>query len=183
MAGNPLPPWAGPSIEPKRKFKFLMSIGEIPAWVIKTSGRPQYTVSKGGTHNYLGHQFKFPGRLSYNDLTITLVDPINVDVAGEFLRVLENAGYKRPNQWTEDPNNYRLTFAKRKFVNSLGEISIKVINADGQIAERWTLKNTWISQIKYGDLSYDSEDLLNISVTLVYDYAQVEINQDLLDAN
>ena len=183
MAGNPLPPWGAPSIEPKRKFKYQMTIGGIPAWSIITSSRPKYTITGGTTHKYLGHEFKFPGRVTYDDIRVTLVDMINVDVAGQLLKVIESAGYKRPNQWSEDPANYRKTFSKKAFVGTLGEIAIRVINGEGETAEKWTLKNAWISGVDFGDLNYGSEDNLNISITLVFDYADVEINQALLDAN
>ena len=97
MAGNPLPPWGAPSIEPKRKFKYQMTIGGIPAWSIITSSRPKYSISSTTKHNYLGHEFKFPGRVTYEDITVTLVDMINVDVAGQLLKVIESSlqGQKR----------------------------------------------------------------------------------------
>ena len=95
-----LPQWQSPNIEPKRKYKFILTFGDVPAWVIKSATRPDITVSAGATHNYLSHQFKFPGRVTYNDITITLVDTIDPDVASIMFKIIQDAGYVLPSQWT-----------------------------------------------------------------------------------
>ena len=41
---NPLPPWASVNIEPKRKFKFQLAFGDVPAWVVKTAARPSMAI-------------------------------------------------------------------------------------------------------------------------------------------
>jgi hypothetical protein len=62
----------------------------------------------------------------------------------------------------------------------LGTVSIQVLNGDGQVAETWKLNNTWVSKVEYDDLDYSSEDLLGISLTLVYDWADLEVNKELV---
>ena len=65
-----LPPWQSAGIEPKRKFKFILILGDVPAWVVKTAGRPNINVSEGGKHNFLGHEFKFPGRVTWDNIEV-----------------------------------------------------------------------------------------------------------------
>ena len=37
---SPIPPWASVKIEPKRAFKFILTLGDIPAWVVQDADRP-----------------------------------------------------------------------------------------------------------------------------------------------
>jgi hypothetical protein len=181
MPSTTLPPWQSAGIEPKRKFKFMLILGDIPAWVIKTSGRPNFTVSDGGKHHFLAHEFKFPGRVTWDNVEVTLVDPIDFDASRKLLNIVRNAGYYSPSTWAGDNDNYRKSISKRKFVQgNLGTIQIQALNAEGVVAETWTLNNAWISKISQDGFDYNGEDLLGISLTLVYDWADLQINEDLV---
>ena len=94
-----LPPWQSSGIEPKRKFKFIPILGDVPAWVIKTAGRPDVTVSEGAKHNFMGHEFKFPGRVTWGNIDVTLVDPIDFDASRRLLNIIRDAGYYSPSTW------------------------------------------------------------------------------------
>ena len=37
--------------------------------------------------------------------------------------------------------------------------------------EEWNLHNAFITSVKFGDLDYNSDDLVNIDLTIKYDYA------------
>jgi hypothetical protein len=156
-------------------------LGDLPAWVIKTAGRPKVTVSEGAKHNFMSYEFKFPGRVTWDNVAVTLVDPIDFDAASGMLAIIEKAGYKAPSTWGPGNSNYKITPTKRNFVtNNLGTVSIQVLNGDGEVAETWKLNNTWVSKVEYDDLDYSSEDLLGISLTLVYDWADLEVNKELV---
>ena len=176
-----LPPWQSAGIEPKRKFKFILILGDVPAWVVKTAGRPNINVSEGGKHNFLGHEFKFPGRVTWDNIEVSLVDPIDFDASRRLLNIIKDAGYYSPSSWAGDNENHRKSISKRNFVQgNLGTIQVQALNAEGVVAETWTLNNAWISKVSHDDLDYGSEDLLNISLTIVYDWADLEINQELV---
>jgi hypothetical protein len=40
----------------------------------KTAEKPSFALGEA-THSFLNHTFKFPGRVTWNDVTITMVDP------------------------------------------------------------------------------------------------------------
>ena len=127
-------------------------MGEVPAWLVKTTGRPKLTVSEGAKHHFLAHQFKFPGRVTWTDIEITLVDPIDPDVSFEMLRIIEKAGYVLPSTWTIDNEGYKKSLSKKNFINdNLGNIVIKTVDSDGAEVERWTLHNAWVKSIDYDD--------------------------------
>ena len=172
---TPLPQWQSPNIEPKRKFKFILSFGDIPAWVVKTAGRPAVTISEGAKHNFLAHEFKFPGRVTWNNIDVTLVDPIDPDVAPIMMKIIEDAGYVVPSAWTADNEGWKKSMSKLNSVKATkGDIAIKTIDSNGRDVEKWTLHNAWVQSVKYDDVGYDSEDHMSISVTLTYDYASLE---------
>jgi len=37
--------------------------------------------------------------------------------------------------------------------------------------DEWTLNNAFISQVDFGEVSYESDDIVNISLTIMYDWA------------
>ena len=39
--------------------------------------------------------------------------------------------------------------------------------------EIWRLHNPWITECKFGDLAHDSDDMLEISLTIRYDWATI----------
>ena len=51
---------------------------------------------------------------------------------------------------------------------------ISQIDADGNPIETWTLINSFITEVKYGDLAYGEDDLVEMTVTMKYDWATVE---------
>tara|TARA_Y100000310_G_C20642592_1_gene794804 strand:+ start:544 stop:1092 length:549 start_codon:yes stop_codon:yes gene_type:complete len=171
-----LPQWQSPNIEPKRKFKFLLTFGDVPAWVIKSAGRPQITITDGATHQFLAHEFKFPGRVQYNDITITLVDPIDPDVASIMFKIIQDAGYVLPSNWTVDNEGWKQSLSKLGSIDAAkGNIAIKTVDSNGNDVEKWTLHNAWLKDVNYDDVDYSSEELMTITVTLRYDYASQEI--------
>ena len=180
---TPVPPWASSKIEPKRQFKFILTLGDIPAWVITDAKRPGFTISSGAKHDFLGHQFKYPGRISWGNFTCKLVEPIDPDVSGVFFEAIQKAGYTLPGDWREANEGWRKTFSKNKFVNgNFGDISCKMLDSEGNVVEKWTLRNAWVSGVDYGALNYSSDALTNISLTFEYDYADLEITAQDLNA-
>jgi len=181
VQASPLPPWQTAGLEPKRKYKYILLLGDLPAWIIKTAGRPKVTVSEGAKHNFMAHEFKFPGRVTWDNISVALVDPIDFDAASGMLGIIEKAGYKAPSTWNLENTNYKISPSKRNFVsNNLGTVRVQILNGDGDTVETWTLNNTWVSKVEYDDLDYSSEDLLGINVTLVYDWADLVINKELV---
>jgi len=179
---SPIPPWASVKIEPKRQFKFILTIGDIPAWVVTRCDRPNPNFDGTVNHEFLGHQFKFPGKLKWSDVNVTLVEPIDPDVSGQVLDAVIKAGYNPPSTWTADNEGWRTTFSKERFVTgNFGNISIKVLDSDGNEVETWTLFNSFVSDVNYSALEYSGNNINTVTLKFSYDYATVnitEINQN-----
>lgn len=171
--------WADPNVEPKRNFRFLLYIGGIASWLVKKTSKPTWSL-KTTPHKYLNHTFNFPGGVEWDKVTVELVDPVAPDASKTIQDIIRASGYHFPS----DPNDVS-TISKRNAVAALGQVTIQQIGADeGEIVEEWILHNAFISSVKYGELSYDSEELTTISLELTYDYAeQTKSGQGIAPAN
>jgi hypothetical protein len=172
--------WSSKESQPKRQHRFLMSLGnyanqnQLPSWVVSNVTRPAVEVSTV-EHQYLNHTFKFPGRAKWQDISITLKDPLSPDASKQLYDILERAGYTPPSaaRGPED-DAFNTTFTKKSFSDTLGPIFIKALNSEGDEVERWTLFNPIIVSANWGQFDYSSEELVELQLTIAYDYATIE---------
>ena len=66
------------------------------------------------------------------------------------------------------------TVNKFDAVNQLGNVIFEELNGQGGLIGTWTLQNAFITNATFGDLSYDTDDLLNIEIQFRYDWAEYE---------
>ena len=157
--------------DPKRGYRFTVTLGNMPngaLWYAKSVKKPAPTVTEA-EHTFLNHKFYYPGRVEWDTSEVTLVDPVSPDAAAATADILRASGYTPPNS----PNDLQ-TMTMQKAVSALGSVVIEQIDGDGKMLERWTLWNAFITGVTYGDLSYDSEDLTEITLTIRYDWAVLE---------
>ncbi len=164
--------WTQNNVEPKRNFRWKVEITGLAAdsiiWWAKTVTTPSFDVSEV-EHNYLDNKFYFPGRVSWNDVSLTLVDPISVDAVAKTNQLLTGQGYVVP----QDPND-NITMSKNKGTAALQKVIITIFNAEGVDIETWTLNQVFIKSAKYGDLDYSNDDLRTVEIGLKYDWATCE---------
>ena len=48
-----------------------------------------------------------------------------------------------------------------------------LLDSNGKSLEEWTLWNAFITDAKFGDLSYGDDELTQVDLTLKYDWARV----------
>lgn len=167
------------SKEPKRKFRFKVQIGDLGGgivWYAKGVGKPTMTIASDTTHKFMGHTFKYPGSVTWEDVDVTLVDPVSEDAATKLLEIVEKAGYVFPTEQyikeTGDTRNRPFhTISKSKATAALSHVYIYQLDAEGQPVETWKLHNVFIKSVAFGELSYEDEALSEITLGLVYDWA------------
>jgi hypothetical protein len=161
--------------DPKRQFRFTLQVPglvENYVWFVKKTNKPSLTISET-PHKYLNHTFYYPGKVEWNTVTVTLVDPVSPDAAAGVSKLLEAGGYKVPTD-----SSALSTISKAGSVVALGDVIIDQIDASGtRSLETWTLKNAWIKDIKYGELDYDGDDHTVIDVEFRYDWAVLETTE------
>lgn len=155
--------------DPKRQYRWIMRIASVPTYVLKKTDKPSFQVTET-EHKYLNHTYYYPGRVQWQEINVTLADPINPDMAATITNIIKDGGYL-PAQNTNDTS----TMSKQKSVAALGNlVEIQQIDADGNAVETWKLVNPWIKDVKYGELSYDGDDMTEITLILRYDWAELE---------
>jgi len=158
--------WNDPNLDPKRQYRFQVTFGNvIQPYFVKSVAKPSFNVGST-SHVYLTHTFNFPTRVTWNDINMTLVDPGNPDATTELINVIRAAGYIIP----ANPNT-KTTICRSKFVKAIGNIVISQIDCEGNPIETWTLKNAFFTSVNFGQLAYASDEMVEISLTIKYDYA------------
>jgi len=160
-------------LEPKRQFKFGITIpnelfGDGVLFYAKTCDKPGFSLGEEKI-SYLNYDFKFPGRVTWSDVAMTLNDPTEPDVAFAVGQILEGSGYIIPGS----PNSLT-TISKRRAVGSLGNVIIEQIDTKERVVEKWVLNNAWIKDAKFGQLDYGQDGFSEVSLTFSYDWAEFE---------
>jgi len=169
--------WNNTGLEPKRAYRFLLSVvgtdSLIPDFLIKKVSKPGFTITES-EHKYLNHTFYYPGKITWDEVEFTIVDAVGSDQSSNgtaaVMKILDASGYQLPIKQENQP----LTISKAKAASAMA-MTIRQIDADGRKVEEWHLHGSWIKSVKFGELDYDSEDLLNVICTVRYDHAHVDI--------
>ena len=153
--------------------------------MVTKASKPSFELTGPTEHRILNHTFKFPGIIKWNDIDVSFIDAIEPNIGSKFYSVLRNMGYIQPT----DFNNLAAGISKVQAKAAIGEVVIKQLDAGGfdvtglggelptgvtpgtRYYEEWTLKNAFIKSVNYGDLTYDSEELVNVDIGITYDFA------------
>ena len=143
--------------EPKLSNRFIMNIEGIPAFLVKTTGRPNITLNEVELNNINVKRY-VKGRAEWQQLTVTLYDPIvpsGAQAVMEWVRLHHESVTGR--------DGYSDFYKKDITFNVLGPVGDKV--------EEWTLKGAFIQSATFSDMDYGATNVSDISLTLRYDYA------------
>ena len=143
--------------EPKLKNRFILDIDGIPAYLIKSSGRPQITFEEVEL-KHMNVSRSVAGRGAWQPIEISLYDPIVPSAAQavmEWVRLSHESVTGR--------DGYADFYKKDVTFNLLGPV--------GDVVEEWELKGTYIQSANFGDLAFESSEAAEITLTLKYDYA------------
>ena len=191
--------WDDAQIEPKRKFKFLMKIdgagGGLPEYVVKKAGKPSFSITEA-KHQFLGHSFFFPGKLEWKEVDVTVVDAggweeadiegteyagtekvgsLSNDTTKSIMQLLADFGYQHPTATAtavSSGTTLPKTFSKYGGTASLGSVTFKTLDSNGNVVETWTLKNAWIKDVSFGEGDYSSDDVVDVTLKIRYDWAE-----------
>jgi len=167
--------WTLPSYEPLRKYRFkvydLVTAGGY--WWAKSIDKPSFDINVG-EYQLTNHKFKFPGILTWSDISMTIVDSTSEFSSDSFYMALKNSGYD-VEVLTGSPVVTEGGLAKHPmFATKISKLRIEQYRASGEQAEVWTLRNAFIKNISFGELSYEDDGLVEIKIQVSYDFAILE---------
>tara|TARA_Y100001938_G_C7909368_1_gene338813 strand:- start:58 stop:546 length:489 start_codon:yes stop_codon:yes gene_type:complete len=143
--------------EPKLSNRFIMNIEGIPAFLVKTSGRPNLNLNEV-VLDHINVKRYVKGKAEWQTLTVTLYDPIvpsGAQSVMEWVRLHHESVTGR--------DGYSDFYKKDITFNMLGPVGDKV--------EEWTLKGAFIQSATFSDMDYSATNVADVSLTLRYDYA------------
>jgi hypothetical protein len=145
------------AFEPKVQNRFIMYVDGIPAYIIK--GVSGLGFEQGEIIlNHINTYRKVKGKLRWNDLNLTLFDPITPSGAQavmEWVRLHHESVTGR--------DGYSDFYKKDVVIDVLGPV--------GDIVSEWVIKGAFIKTANFGDLNFDNDSAAqNITMVLGMDY-------------
>ena len=145
------------AFEPKQANRFILYMDGIPSFIVK--GLSAVSVTQGEVIlNHINVLRKVKGKTVWNDITMTLFDPITPSGAQavmEWVRLHHESVTGR--------DGYSDFYKKDLNLNVLGPV--------GDIVSEWIIKGAFIKEATFGDYNWDTEnEAKQIEVTLGVDY-------------
>ena len=145
------------SWEPKRQHQFVMLLDAVPAYLIKSSDKPK--LENGTiTLDHINVQRYVKGKSKWNSISVTLYDaivPSGAQAVMEWVRLHHESATGR--------DGYSDFYKK--------EITLQQLSPLGEVIEEWLLKGTFITDAEFGTMDWGTEEVVEISLTLQYDWA------------
>lgn len=131
------------------------TLGEKVSYLVKATKLPNISIEE---HNlaWQGHAFKFAGKHTFEDWTITF----NVDPDARIIEEFEN--WIR--QKIHDPETNRYGAIANYMTNQ----NLHLLGYSGDPILEVTLYNAWPKTLTPSDLSYDSTEIMSFDVTFAY---------------
>ena len=149
------------NFEPKMKNRFIFEVDGIPSYLVKAGNRPTLQFETV-VLDHINIKRKLKGKGDWQDLTITLYDPIVPSGAQAVMEWVRSS-----HESLTGRDGYAEFYKKDVDFYMLGPVGDKI--------EQWKLKGAFISQANFGDLDWsNATDPASIEVTLTYDYAVLE---------
>ena len=144
------------AFEPKMANRFILYADGLPAYVVKGVARPSLT-QDAKVLNHINVQRYVKGRSVWGAIAMTLFDPI---VPSSAQSVMEWVRLHHESVTGRD--GYADFYKKDITINVLGPVGDKV--------EEWILKGCMITEANFGDMAFDTDDPIEVTVTVQPDF-------------
>ena len=142
------------------KNRYVMEIDGIPSYLVKSAARPSITFETI-VLDHINIKRKLQGKGDWQDITITLYDPI------------VPSGAQSVMEWVR--LGHESITGRRGYADFYKkDITFYMLGPVGDKIEQWTIKGAFINSANFGDLSFDSNEPATVELTLSYDYAILE---------
>jgi len=167
--------WTDPKFkEPLRQHRWYLKFNDadldVYTFALKECKKPEYEINIT-EHRLLTHTIKFPGLLKWKPIDVKIASVVSTSADGKIVgsvnETVENFvskfGYNDPNFSHQEiqKNNIGVNF------------ELYQIDEDGKRLELWLIYNPLIASVTYGNLSYENEGIMDVSLNINYDYAKL----------
>jgi hypothetical protein len=144
--------------EPKVAFRHQLLIDGIAAFVCKAASMP--SLDQGEiVIDYINVDFKVKGKSRWQDITVTLYDPVVPSAA------------QQVHDWINIHHNSTNGIDGYAFQDYKKNIQLSALDPYGNPVETWTIYGAFISAVNWGQMDWSTDEAKTIELTLKYDYA------------
>lgn len=141
------------SYEPKRAFRWYLSIEGIDAFTAKTASRPKRK-NEPVTIDYINQKSYFAGKSEWQEIDVELNDPISPSASQKVMQWLQLVHSTQVGRM-----GYKDFYVKT--------VVLKLLDPAGTVVEQWTGKNVWPSSVEFGEqLDYSKNDVMTVKFTM-----------------
>jgi hypothetical protein len=146
------------AFEPKQANRFILYMDGIPSFMVK--GMSAVTLQQGTvTLNHINVERKVKGKSAWQNVTMTLFDPITPSGAQavmEWVRLHHESVTGR--------DGYSDFYKK--------DLTIDILGPVGDVISEWILKGAFVVNTNFGEYNWDTVDTaVNLTVEMSIDYA------------
>lgn len=154
-----------PDFTPKQQMRFIMyTIREgiqIPNYMVRTADRPNIDQNPV-TVDYINTDFKIKGKSRWQNITLNLYDPIEINGALLIYNWVRRTHHNSESGVDGMPKDYKR------------DILLQGVFPDGRPAENWKMYGCFVADVNWGTYDLTSDDLIIPEVTLSMDYAVID---------
>ena len=144
------------AFEPKVQNRFIMYVDGIPAYTIKAISSVGFSQEEI-VLNHINVYRKIKGKLKWNDLTMTLFDPITPSGAQavmEWVRLHHESVTGR--------DGYSDFYKK--------DLNLSILGPVGDIVSEWIVKGAFIKEATFGNYDWSTSDPTELTLSIGMDY-------------
>ena len=145
------------AFQPKTSNRFVLYVDGIPSFICKKVNRPVIAI-EAKELDHINTKRKIQGKATWENVTIEMYDPV-VPSGAQAVMEWVRLGYES----VTGRAGYADFYKKNVTINVLGPVGDKV--------EEWTLMGAFPVNATFGDLEWATDDPINVSLELAYDYA------------
>ena len=142
--------------EPKRDYRWVLAIEGIDSFLVTSTKRPDMQIGSSDIKYINSYRKISNGKGVWSDITVELHDPIAPSGAQQVMEWI------RTHYESVSGRSGYADFYKR-------DIQLKMLDPIGTVVELWDIKGAFITNATFGTLSYDSDNIMKISLTLAVD--------------
>ena len=145
------------AFEPKVQNRFIMYVDGFPSYIIKSVGGMGFDQGEI-TLNHINTYRKVKGKLRWNDITLSLYDPITP------------SGVQAVMEWT------RLHHESVTGIDGYSDfykkdLTIDILGPVGDIVSEWIVKGAFIKSAEFGEYNWDNDTAAqSLTLTVGMDY-------------
>ena len=144
------------AFEPKVQNRFIMIVDGIPSYIIKGVGSVGFAQEEI-VLNYINTYRKIKGKLKWNDLTLTLFDPITPSGAQSVME------WVRLHHESVTGRDGYSDFYKK-------DLTLDILGPVGDVVGEWIVKGAYVKTATFGEYDWANEAAINLTTTIAMDY-------------